>query len=270
MNPRVKSLSGYFGVRLHQALSFSPFFNKRFIRRSERLFFPGCSMTARSPELVWQVYKWLLEQDPETGIALSCCAHPTLGLGDRKKYEELRGNLAASLAECGTKELVVCCPNCAATLSGLGFKVCMIWELLDEACFSADIPAKPIRVLHDPCPTRTMPAVQQAFRNVMRRCGVEFEEYPSCRERALCCGKAMMTAAIDPKRGRRILEKRISESSRRNVLTYCFACEDSFIGAGSDAVHGLELIFPCTEKSGNSSWANRVKASLTAWDRVGP
>ena len=268
MNPRVKSVPGYLGVRLHQALSFSPFFTKLFPRGSGRVFFPGCSMASRSPELVERVYKWLLSQDPRTGIALSCCAHPTLGLGDKEGFAKLRGRLVKSLSECGTDEIIVCCPNCAKTLPD-GFKVRMIWELLDEAGFSREIPAGPAYVLHDPCPTRSMPAVQQAFRNVIERCGVKWEEYPSCRERALCCGKAMMTAAIDPERGRLILERRIRESSIKNVLTYCFACGDSFRSAGLEAVHGLELLFPGKESAG-SPWSNRIKAARMPWNKVKP
>lgn len=255
-----KNKIGYMGVKLHQFLSFSPIFQKAVSRGGDTAFFPGCSLMGYDPELMRRVYRWLVSVNPEMGFVSACCGHPTLALGDGEKAAAHRERLSTLLGGLGIKRLVVCCPNCSGTLKeGFGLSVVSIWRLLYDEKFERRTEDGRKFVLHDPCPTRSDPDTQQAARNVFARCGIEWEEYPSSRAKARCCGKAGMMMVLNPEKGREILNMRIAESENRNILTYCFACVESFAGAGCSPAHGLELLFPGTRKK-RGTWCNRIDA----------
>ena len=51
---------GYNSVKFHQINSFSPVFSKSFSNKStKKLFFPGCSLSSYSPEIVLKAYEYL-------------------------------------------------------------------------------------------------------------------------------------------------------------------------------------------------------------------
>lgn len=262
LNRSGKSRAGLAGVRLHQFLSFSPLFQRAVSHGGSDVFFPGCSLMGYDPGLMRRVYSWLASAFPNMGFVSACCGHPTWAIGDMGGAAKHRERLGALFCSLGIKRLVVCCPNCSATLKSLdGVSVVSIWKLLDEKKFARSADCGRKFVLHDPCPTRNDQETQQAARNVFERCGIEWEEYPSSRERALCCGKAGMMMVLNPAKSREILSKRISESGNRNILTYCFACVESFDGAGCSPAHGLELLFP-GKRSARGTWLNRLDAAV--------
>lgn len=261
MQERIKNRKGYYGVKLHQILSFSSIFQKAATFGGEWGFFPGCSMMGYSPELILRVYRWLKKADPSIGLVSGCCGHPTLALDDMARFEAYQRKVGGEMRRAGLKKLIVCCPNCEETLRNIKWlTVRSIWSMLDEANFTVDASGDAKYVLHDPCPTRRDPDTQEAFRRVIKRCSVNWEEYPSSRDKALCCGKIKMLMVLDPETGHKVLERRISESDNNNVLTYCFSCADSFRGAGCNAVHGLELLFPGNINA-RSTWKNRYESA---------
>jgi Fe-S oxidoreductase len=269
MSAQNRKLVGFWGIRLHQFLSFSSFFQKVHSEGGEWAFFPGCSMIGYDPELVELTYSWLLRLNPQMGIVSSCCAYPTSGLNDMQKFNVYQTQLGNKLKSAGIRKLVVCCPNCTKSLENLeDVDVISIWQFLDEhpCIFKTDEGIT--YVLHDPCPTRNYPEIQATFRRVMERGGVTWQEYNSNRRWAICCGKIKMLMMIYPEKGKELLMKRLSESQNRNILTYCFSCVDSFRKAGCNSVHGLDLIFrrPDEIRSGAicdviNIWKNRWKLS---------
>jgi Fe-S oxidoreductase len=246
-----KSGKGLWGVKLHQFLSFSGFFDKNAFFGGEWAFFPGCAMSAHSPDLVMAVYAYLRGVYPNVGLSGNCCAQPSLPLGEGRfpKYLEILGG---RFRDAGVGRVIVCCPNCAVTLRRIpNLEVVSIWQVLLEhtpepAALNLELP---VFVLHDPCPVRTEPKVYEAVREVLSRLGLAFAEYPANRDRTLCCGRAGMLMVREPKKGREMLLRRVSQSPCRDVVTYCFSCADAFKSAGCRALHGLEYIFASSEKS---------------------
>jgi Fe-S oxidoreductase len=236
-------------VRLHQFLSFSVFFDKNASFGGESAFFPGCSMAAHSPDLVTRVFQYLRGIYPDVGLWGNCCAQPALALneGSSTKFSKYLETLEFRFRRAGVYKVIVCCPNCAVTLRRIpNLKVVSIWQVLLEHLpepENRNLGLPPL-VLHDPCPTRREPKVHEAVRKVLSHFGVVFAEYPANRDKTLCCGRANMLMARDPKKGREMLLRRVSQSSCRNVLTYCFSCADAFKSAGCGALHGLDCIFP--------------------------
>jgi Fe-S oxidoreductase len=249
-SPKQKNKSGKSGkklwsVELHQFLSFSGFFDKNASFGGEWAFFPGCGMAAHSPDLVMRVFQYLRGVCPDIGLFGNCCAQPALALGEERflKYREI---LESRFRGAGVSRVIVCCPNCAAALRRIpNLEIVSIWQTLLEYMpepKTRNFELPPL-VLHDPCPARSDPKVHEAAREVLSRFGVVFTEYPANREKTLCCGRANMLMVREPERGREMLTRRVSQSSCRNIVTYCFSCVDAFKSAGCGALHGLDYIF---------------------------
>ena len=264
-----QSSAGRFGIRLHQFLSFSPFFGQEFRadgKEEHNVFFPGCSLMGYSPNLTWAVFEYLRGVYPDIGISGSCCALPVqaLGNGATVKYKRI---LERRLK--GVRRVIVCCPNCAVTLKKQpGLEILSIWRILDEHPpeFRKGEGAEPLWVFHDPCPTRGDPETQEAARRVLSRTGVVFEEYPEnvTRSKTLCCGKVNMTLFLNPEKGREMLKRAISRGPRRDILTYCFSCVNSFKSADCRSIHGLELVFPLAEGIAPTKGIASIKSTAPA------
>ena len=256
-----KSDNALWSVRLHQFLSFSGFFDKNASFGGKWAFFPGCTMSAHSPDLVMAVYAYLYGVYPHIGLFGNCCAQPSLVLSERRFSARLK-ILEHRFRDAGVERVIVCCPNCAVTLRRIpNLEVVSIWQvLLKHTPKMALKSGLPVFVLHDPCPARTEPNVYEAVREVFSRLGLTFVEYPANKNKTLCCGRAGMLMLRDPEKGRKMLLHRIAQSPCRNIVTYCFSCVDAFKSAGCRAFHGLEYIFTPSEKI---HWTLRESLSRT-------
>ena len=222
-------------------------------------------MMGYGPDLVMAAFEYLRGVHPDIGLFGSCCANPSLALGGRQ-FSRRGENLERRFRDAGVRRAIVACPNCAVTLRRIpGVEVLSIWQVLDAHPPESrirDLGLSPL-VLHDPCTTRGEPELHRAARAVLSRLGLSFEEYPANREKTLCCGKKDMLMALEPERAREMLARRVSQSSCRNVLTYCFSCVDSFKSAGCRSFHGLEYVFaperidPARRESAAGVWRNR-------------
>ncbi|MDR2180499.1 MAG: (Fe-S)-binding protein [Synergistaceae bacterium] len=251
-------------MRLHQCLSFSGLFDKSAFFGGEWAFFPGCSMASHSPDLVMTVFRYLRSIYPDMGLLGNCCGQPALALsgGPFPKYREILERRFQGVAR-----VVVCCPNCAVTLRRIPhLEVVSIWQVLREHLPEpGKIPGLPSFVLHDPCPTRNEPKVHEAVRYVLSHSGVVFEEYPSNREKTLCCGRANMLMVRNPEKGREMLMRRVSQSPCPHIVTYCFSCADAFKSAGYPALHGLDYLFAPAEKIDLNLRESLVRAWRNRW-----
>ena len=85
-------------------------------RECRYAFFPGCALSGYSPELVIQVYDYLREKLPGTGIILNCCGSPTHFLGDSPRFEEILAGVESEMKRLGASGLIVACPDCYHTI----------------------------------------------------------------------------------------------------------------------------------------------------------
>jgi Fe-S oxidoreductase len=255
------------GVRAHQFLSFSRLFGGK-IEPGANVFFPGCTMIGHSPELTIAVFEYLRGIYPGIAFSENCCAKPAMALsgGASGKYHRV---LVHRLK--GARRVIVCCPNCASALKKLldAKMVLSVWQVLEANMPELSEIALPPLVLHDPCPTRSDPAVQSAVRSVLKRADISFAEYPKdvTGPGTICCGKVNMTMALNPQKGRAMLSRALSREPAHSVLTYCFSCVDSFKSVGRESVHALECLFPTKgsknlrSKRGSAArvWFNRLR-----------
>lgn len=204
---------------------------------AKRVFFPGCSLTSGSPELVNEIFEYLRESDPDIGIQLDCCGMPlTKYVGEdagRKTHERI----AEGARKAGVTEVVTACGNCFVELK------CALRECTDTRITSlydvlADNPPKSEGVdsviVHHPCPARTDSAFRESFERLTGKAEIGIDTRSITRRHALSCCLHKTPAA-----GK--LRAEVAGSGKR-VVTYCAHCVKEF-GNDLPIFHILQHLF---------------------------
>jgi NADPH-dependent glutamate synthase beta subunit-like oxidoreductase len=224
------------------ALSISDSINEA----GEWAFFPGCSLSAYSPDIVIKTYDYLREQLPGTGIILNCCGAPSHCIGDRQRFNEITNGLQSEMEKLGASGLIVACPECYYTIKHNvpEIKLKSLYEIMadlklpegievhDEYTFS----------LHDSCTVRDEKEFMDSVRDLVKRMGYEIEEMQYSREMTRCCGAGGMVPYVDLELYLNQADKRAGEASH-DMLTYCASCRETFAATGKPSIHILDLLF---------------------------
>lgn len=224
-------------------------------RNGEWAFFPGCSLSGYSPELVTSAYKYLREKLPGTGIILGCCGAPTHCLGDHPAFEGMVDKFESELKKMGASGLILACPDCYRTIkrSAPSIRLKSLYEVMVEKGLPEGAKASAPRTfsLHDSCTARDEKEVMDAVRDLLKKMGYQLVEMEYSREKARCCGAGGMIPYVDPKLFVKIAERRANESPY-DLLTFCAACRETFASVGKPSAHILDLIF-------NPDWENNLR-----------
>lgn len=242
----------YRPVRSHQKYSFSPLFNASYIPGNYTgiIFFPGCSLPAFRPDLTRKTYIYLKEKVKGTGIMLNCCARPTLDMGDKKTFDKYYKHLRQELEKYRVKKIITACPGCYHTLkvNSPDIEVASIWEILALAGIPETLRKEKIKpdfttALHDPCPTRSYPAVHDSVRHILKELAVDFAEFKFNRQKTLCCGAGGMLNITNPQAALSWMQKRAAQTEAETIVTYCQECVVSLQKGGKKSLHLLDLVF---------------------------
>ncbi len=246
-------IKGHKAIDVHQALGFSDFFNTGVAGgdgKTKRVFIPGCSLPSYNPELVGKVLAHLQERLPGTGAILKCCGKPTKALGQVDAFKARYAELQAEIDRLGAEEIIVACQSCYVTMKEYSpnQKVRSLWEVLPE--IGLPEAAKGIGkdsglsfAVHDSCPTRDVPSIQNGIRLILGELGYATEEPPHTGMQTRCCGFGGMVVPANPELAMRVMKRRTDEVSSDCMVTYCAACRESMVRGGKKAVHILDLIF---------------------------
>ncbi|MCT4508051.1 MAG: (Fe-S)-binding protein [Tepidibacter sp.] len=262
------------GVKLHQLASFSKFFtaSSDYNEDNIRAFIPGCSLTDYSPEIVMKTYKYLSDNLVGTGIILKCCAAPSKISGDKENFKSYYSQLQEEIEKMKVKEVITACQTCYKTIkeNSPDIKVKSVWESINDIGIpeSADKRYKDLNIvfaLHDPCPIRKENIIHESVRDVLKKMGINIEEFNNTRERTLCCGGKL--SIKNKEKALNHMRKRAYEAESDYILTYCESCVRSMKTAGKKSVHILDLIFndninlDFNQQNINSlkKWINRYK-----------
>jgi NADPH-dependent glutamate synthase beta subunit-like oxidoreductase/uncharacterized membrane protein YdjX (TVP38/TMEM64 family) len=273
-------IKGHKAIDVHQALGFSRFFNTGVAGgdgKTRRVFIPGCSLPSYNPELVGKVLAHLQERLPGTGAILKCCGKPTKALGQVDAFKARYAELQAEIDRLGAEEIIVACQSCYVTMKEYSpkQKVRSLWEVLPEI----GLPEAAIGIgkdsgltfaVHDSCPTRDVPAIQNGIRRILDDLGYATEEPPHTGMQTRCCGFGGMVVPVNPELAERVMKRRTAEVSSDCMVTYCAACRESMVRGGKKAVHILDLVFggpwkaesefPALPASPLQGWINRHRA----------
>ncbi len=237
-------------IDVHQALGFSSFFNTGVAGgdgKTKRVFIPGCSLPSYNPELVGKVLAHLQERLPGTGAILKCCGKPTKALGQVDAFKARYAELQAEIDRLGAEEIIVACQSCYVTMKEYSpnQKVRSLWEVLPEI----GLPEAAIGIgkdsgltfaVHDSCPTRDVPSIQNGIRRILGDLGYATEEPPHTGMQTRCCGFGGMVVPANPELAMRVMKTK----DRRGV-----------VGLHGDLLRGLPRIDgPRRARRPSTSW----------------
>lgn len=226
---------------------------------SKYVFFPGCQLSASSPEQAEQVYAYLTEKLPGgVGLMLRCCGAPADWAGNQDLFQNSLKVLVAEWESLGKPQLIVACSTCHSIFTDRFPEVVSLWELMDKM----DLPVQSASssessssksgsgssvsagkvAVQDACTTRHEPVIHEAVRHILTKLGYEVEELPYSKELTKCCGFGGLTSFVNPELAKEIVEDRISESTT-DYVAYCAMCRDNFAAKGKRTFHLLDLIF---------------------------
>ncbi|MDD2835232.1 MAG: (Fe-S)-binding protein [Methanothrix sp.] len=222
---------------------------------TKRAFFPGCALCAHSPGLVLNVYDYIQQKLPSTGIILGCCGAPAHLIGEEQRFLEVVEGLKSNLEELDCSEIIVACPCCLYTLKRYlsNYRVTSLYSLLEELGILKNEKAELHQFsVHDPCSARQELDLQNSIRNLIRTAGHEVVELEHSKESTYCCGLGGMAFAIAPNLSAQ-KARRIIRDTEHDLVTYCASCHGNLAAQGARVIHVLDLIF-------DNSWQDKIVA----------
>lgn len=247
------------------------------MNKTERVFFPGCSLPSYNPQLVEKTLSYLQEKLPNLGSIQKCCGKPTKALGQMDLFKERYDGVQKDIDALGAEEVIVACQNCYLTMkaNSPNQKITSLWTLLPEI----GLPEEVIGIgrdsditfaVQDSCSTREEKDIHDGVRWVIDRLGYKVEEMEYTRGMTRCCGFGGMALPANPELSKRVMARRAQEASTDYMVTYCAACRMSMALGGKKALHLLDLVwggpwtseseFPAAGASALTSWGNRFRS----------
>jgi glutamate synthase (NADPH) small chain len=214
---------------------------------SSALFFPGCQLSASSPQHVVRAYQHLREKIPGgVGLHLGCCGAPADWASRQDLFEGTLQELARTWAGMGSPRVITACSSCHRVFREHfpDAEVESLWTVLEEV----GLPEPALRwrpralAVHDPCATRGEAGIQDAVRRIVARLGVQVEELGYGRELTTCCGYGGLQSFANREVADKAVLRRIGESAA-DYVTYCAMCRDNFSAKGKRSWHVLDLLF---------------------------
>ena len=217
------------------------------VSETRRVFFPGCNLSAYSPDLVIKTYDYLQSKLPGTGIILGCCGEPTYDIGEQSRFQEIfLGKIKSEMERLGASELIAACPLCYHTLkvNAPDIPLRSLYELILKLGLSKESKTGNGKTfsLHDSCSTRYESKIQDSIREIVKELGYHIEEIVYSRDKTRCCGMGGMVTYVDFKLSNRIIMRRVEEMPH-DALSYCASCRNAFALVGKPSLHILDLLF---------------------------
>jgi Fe-S oxidoreductase len=214
---------------------------------SSALFFPGCQLSASSPQHVAGVYQHLRQKIPDgVGLYLGCCGAPADWASRRDLFDGALQEVARTWGEMGRPRIITACSSCHRIFKRHlpDARVDSLWTVLADVGLPEAAAATTPRVLavHDPCGTRADGDIQDAVRLILVGLGVQVEELDQARELTTCCGYGGLQSFANPEVAGKTVVRRIGESEA-DYVTYCAMCRDNFSAKGKRSLHVLDLVF---------------------------
>lgn len=212
---------------------------------SKYVFFPGCQLSASSPEQVEKVYTYLTEKlSGGVALMLRCCGAPADWAGEQDLNRSNSEILVGEWERLGKPQMIVACSTCHSMFREKFPGVVSLWELMADM----ELPVPGAKVsggklaVQDACTTRHEPAIHEAVRHILTELGYDIEELHYSRERTKCCGYGGLMSFANRELAQKVVEDRINETEE-DFVAYCAMCRDRFASKGKRTFHLLDLIF---------------------------
>lgn len=240
---------------------------------SDFLFFPGCQLSASSPDYVEKIYAYLREKIDRVGIILGCCGAPADWAGQQDVFKQTVQRLATEWNRMGKPRIITACSTCYRMFQDNlpDVPVESLWTLLDAIGLpEPHSREKPAMVcIHDPCTTRYSKDIQDSIRSILKKNGIQVEELDLSRNMTTCCGYGGLMSFANSEVADQVIKRRIGENTN-DYLTYCAMCRDNFAAKGKRVLHILDLFYgaeqtdPAARKTPSYSQRHENRARLKA------
>jgi Fe-S oxidoreductase len=215
--------------------------------KADLLFFPGCQLTASSPEVVERVYRFITDLVPNAAMLLSCCGIPAEWAGDAARMDDARARFLDEWRGLGMPEVLFACSSCMKLLRGHAPQVSSrsLYAWLDGHRDAIALPkglSEERVCVYDPCNSRSDPGAREGVRNLATACGLKLEELEFSGTRAACCGFGGHIYSVNRNLVKEIVQSRTA-ASEAEYITYCANCRDYFRSVGKESRHILDLLF---------------------------
>lgn len=244
----LRDMEAAMGERAHVALTSAG------DEKSRYAFFPGCQLGASDPDYVTESYRYLLANQADTALWLSCCGAPAVWSGDMGLQEEAFERLRKDWESMGKPTAIFACPTCKQMFDKYlsDVKGLFLYDLVDQAGFvpKKNMSGKKYSVF-DPCSSRQEPDLQQVVRKLSKQAGAILEPLRYEGGRANCCGWGGHVSTANPSYAKMVTEKRIQQSDNP-YITYCVNCRDSFSSMGKPSFHILDVLFDLNDENRTS------------------
>ena len=215
--------------------------------KADYLFYPGCQLSASSPEYVEKAYKYLLSSIKEgVGLMLGCCGAPADWAGRQDLMNKSLEKLRDAWTEMGKPTFILACSSCCAIFEKYipDIPFISLWEIFDRYGLPETVPKGNGHILnvHDACSTRHNINIQNSLRNIAGKLGYEIQELKYSKEKTKCCGYGGLVYFSNREQAADFVQDRIGES-QEDLLVYCAMCKDLFVDGGKKTYHILDLIF---------------------------
>ena len=226
------------------------------ITQSRWAFFPGCQLPASMPEQTESAYAHLCANlEGGVGLFFSCCGAPARWTGRPKLTGETAGALRERWEQAGKPELILACASCVQFFSKElpDIPAVPLWDILAGLPLPPHALAAPQTLaIHDPCVTRHNAATRYNVRALAEKLGQPVEELTMGGELTRCCGYGGLASYADPEVGNLYALSRADDTANP-LLSYCIMCRDRLRSVGSPSLHLLDLLFPATTETLQSS-----------------
>ncbi len=231
-------------------------------RKTKRVFFPGCSLSAYSPDIVTNAYEYLNEKLPGTGIMLGCCGGPAYLTGNTNVFEHISNDIASEIKNLEADQVIVACPFCYSLLKQYhpDLNPVSLYVILDKIGVPVHTNKAATFNIHDPCTARYEPEIQASVRSIVKKAGHEIVEIPHSKEESHCCGMGGMVYVVDEELGK-LRSKRTLDEAEKEIITYCTTCRETLQGQGGQVIHLLDLLFDPQWKSASNVPPNAPEVS---------
>jgi heterodisulfide reductase subunit D len=221
-------------------------------REAQVLFFIGCvaafyPMVYGIPQALAQV---MLAADVDfatLGGEEWCCGYPLFSAGMEEQVVPLMKHNIERVRAMGAKTVVTTCPSCYHTWehiyprldsSPLGFEILHASQFLAQLMESGKLKLRSVEdtaTYHDPCDLGRKSGVYDAPRQVIEGIpGLEFREFESTREHALCCGGGGDVQIVDEGVTAEVATRRVHQAKKtgaRILLSACQQCKRTLMTA---------------------------------------
>jgi Fe-S oxidoreductase len=213
---------------------------------SQAVFFPGCQLSASSPDHVAQTYAYLQQRIPGgVGLILGCCGAPAKWSGEQVQFQSVLQSVRDRWEQLGRARMITACSTCYRIFKDNlpDMEIESLWTVFDRIglpTLARSMPAHTLAI-HDPCTTRHEEDVQDSVRRITAKLGVNLVELNE-RGLATCCGYGGLMQFADRDVADKVVNRRIHDHDA-DFVTYCAMCRDNFARRGKRAVHILDLVF---------------------------